>query len=317
MVRPRSRRALRILPAYWVALTVVAFVRHAPRFTDGHSVLAHYLLVHIYDTREISPGRYQITGGPIQQSWTLATEISFYLFLPVWAWWMARRPRPAERQIRVELLGLALLWCGAIGLKVAGLLLDWREDRYGLVNAWLPFRLDEFALGMTLAVGSAWIAHRRIVLPAWVRGTAMTLGCWAVAALIFWITCTQLDMPLSPLFTPRQTFVVRLLYSFTALLLLLPAVLSRHGREGAPGPVRALFENPLVVWLGLVSYGIYIWHEAWQDVYLRWTDEGVFQSRFWQMLVFTVVLSTASAAVSWYLVERPALRYARPRAGDH
>ena len=32
------RRALRILPAYWVALTIVAFVMHAPRFQGGHSV---------------------------------------------------------------------------------------------------------------------------------------------------------------------------------------------------------------------------------------------------------------------------------------
>ena len=30
----------------------------------------------------------QLVGGPIQQAWSLATEVAFYLFVPVWAWLM-------------------------------------------------------------------------------------------------------------------------------------------------------------------------------------------------------------------------------------
>ena len=168
------RRALRILPAYWFALTIVAFVLKAPGFESPHSIPAHYLLLHPYDVD-------QVTGGPIQQSWTLATEVAFYVFLPVWAWLLARRDRTPSRQIRVEVIGLVALWSAAIGLKLAVVIQGTDTERFGLYGTWLPFRLDEFALGMGLAVASAWITHREVRLPAWTRTVAATLGCWAIA----------------------------------------------------------------------------------------------------------------------------------------
>jgi peptidoglycan/LPS O-acetylase OafA/YrhL len=297
------RRALRILPAYWFALTIVAFVLRAPSFEAPHNIVAHYLLLHPYDID-------QVTGGPIQQSWTLATEVGFYVFLPVWAWlvgrgggWVSRGIRTPERQIRVEAVALVALWAAAIAVKLIVVAQHPSEERFGLWGAWLPFRLDEFALGMGLAVASEWVAHRGVRLPAWTRRTWATLGCWAVAAVLFWVTSTQIGLDPVPIFTPRQALVTRMLYAFIALFLLLPAVLGRS--EG--GPVAALFRNRVMIWLGLTSYGIYIWHEAWQDKYLGWVGDPMFRSPFWPMLGVTVVLTLVSAAVSWYLVERPAL----------
>jgi len=107
------RRALRIIPAYWFALTIVAFVLKAPGFESPHSIPAHYLLLHPYDVD-------QVTGGPIQQSWTLATEVAFYVFLPVWAWLLARRDRTPSRQIRVEVIGLVGHTPGSITLAYRG-----------------------------------------------------------------------------------------------------------------------------------------------------------------------------------------------------
>ena len=292
------RRALRILPAYWFALTIVAFVLKAPGFESPHSIPAHYLLLHPYDVD-------QVTGGPIQQSWTLATEVAFYVFLPVWAWLLARRDRTPSRQIRVEVIGLVALWSAAIGLKLAVVIQGTDSERFGLYGTWLPFRLDEFALGMGLAVASAWITHREVRLPAWTRTVAATLGCWVIAALLFWFTSTQLDLDPVPIFTPRQALVARMFYAFIALFLLLPAVLGPADR----GPVRGIFSSRIMIWLGLVSYGIYIWHEAWQDKWLEHTGDPMFGSPFWPMLGVTLILTLASAAISWYLVEKPALRF--------
>ena len=67
------------------------------------------------------------------------------------------------------------------------------------------------------------------------------------------------------------------------------------------------------MWVGLISYGIYLWHEAWQDVYLRLTDQPPLQADFLGMLAFTLVLSVVAAAVSWYVVERPVMRWGRTR----
>jgi peptidoglycan/LPS O-acetylase OafA/YrhL len=53
----------------------------------------------------------------------------------------------------------------------------------------------------------------------------------------------------------------------------------------------AWLEAPALVWVGKISYGLYLWHY----VYLR-TELP---------LVTALVLSVATAAASWYLVETP------------
>ena len=135
------RRLLRIFPAYWVALTIVAFVLRAPPFVEPHSIVAHYLLLQIYDPN-------QVVFGPIDQAWSLATEVSFYVFLPIWAWLLARRTRPPEQQLKVEVGTLAALWTGCIALNLAVIAMGVSGPRFGQLGTWLPFRIHEFVLGM-------------------------------------------------------------------------------------------------------------------------------------------------------------------------
>lgn len=292
------RRVLRIVPAYWVALTIVAFVLRAPPFEEPHSILAHYLLLHVYD-------QSQLVGGPIQQSWSLATEVAFYVFVPIWAWALARRRRDDRSQLRVEVGALVALGAASVLANMALVAIGVSGTTFAQLGTWLPFRIADFVPGMGLAVLSAWVAHRGVRLPSWSTGTAMVLTCWAGAVVTFWVVSTRLGLPAFPTFTPTQAFAVRILYVAFAALLVAPAVLAR----ARSGPVTALFANPLMVWLGLVSYGIYIWHEAIQDLYLRVTDQPALGSSFRGMLVVTVVVSVVLAAISWYVVERPAMRW--------
>ncbi len=297
------RRVLRIVPAYWVALTIVAFVLRAPAFEEPHSVVSHYLLLHVYDST-------QLVGGPIQQAWSLATEVAFYLFVPVWAWLMSRRARTPERQVRFEVMALVALFVVSTVANLGLIGLDTSQSRFAQLGTWLPFRIGDFVPGMLLAVLTSRWNQLELKLPRWVTGVPLTLGCWAAGLGVFWFVSTQMGLPMFPTFSPRQALAVRLIYTAFATLLVVPAVLARQDR----GPVRAVFANRVAVWLGLVSYGVYIWHEAWQDMYLRWTGEPSLGASFRNMLGLTVVLSLACAAASWYLVERPVMRWAvRPR----
>ncbi len=296
------RRILRILPAYWVALTIIAFVLRAPAFEDPHSIVAHYLLLHVYDLD-------QLVGGPIQQAWTLSTEVAFYVFVPLWAWLMSRPGRTGRAQLRLEVGGLLVLLVGSTLANLALVGIGVSDSRFAQLGTWLPFRIGDFVPGMLLAVLTAWVAQRDLRLPRWVTGAGFAVACWVGALVAFWVVATRLDLPMFPTFTPSQAFAVRILYLIVAALLVAPAVLSAR-RGGLVGRVLA---NPVAVWLGLISYGIYIWHEAFQDVYLRWTGQPALAASFVGMMVVTVLASLAAGAASWYVIERPAMRVgARP-----
>lgn len=294
------RRLLRIVPAYWVALTVVAFVLEAPPFREPHSIVAHYLLLQVYDIN-------QVVGGPIQQSWTLATEVGFYVALPFFAAFVARRLDGRGPRLVAEVAWVAALWATSMAFQVVFLATGPTDEQWGMVGTWFPARANEFALGMGLAVLSAWWACGRSRPPAWVRTWGFTLTCWALAAVAFWVTATRLRLPPSPLLNPREALAMRTMYSLTALLVVVPLVTA----AARPGPARWLFANRLAVWLGLISYGIYLWHEAFQDLYLRWFDHEPLRAPVLGMFWFTLATSVVAGALSWYLVERPALRIGR------
>lgn len=291
------RRFLRIFPAYWVALTIVAFVLRAPPFQEPHSIVAHYLLLQIYDPN-------QVVFGPIDQAWSLATELSFYLFLPCWAWLLARRRRRPEAQLKVETISLVTLWVGSVGLNLGAIAMGVSGGRMGQLGTWLPFRMYEFVLGMGLAVASAWMSHRGTKLPDRWSGTPLTLASWCLGAVMFAFMATRMGFPLTLDFTPLRALGLHLTYSVIGLLVVLPVVLGRQDR----GLAQTLFANRVAVWLGLVSYGIYIWHKAWMNKYLEWTNQLPLQASFKGMLLTTVGLSIAAAAASWYLIERPLMR---------
>ena len=62
-----------------------------------------------------------------------------------------------------------------------------------------------------------------------------------------------------------------------------------------------------MVALGVLSYGIYLWHEGVTDIYRDVFDVPLFFGSFPRALAFVLAGSIAAAAVSYYVIERPAL----------
>jgi peptidoglycan/LPS O-acetylase OafA/YrhL len=322
------RRALRIYPAFWVTFTLVTFLLPRPDDTipSTGGLVAHYTLTHIYFSEHVL--------GPVQQSWTLATEIAFYLFLPVYAWLLRRFAGNLRTRLRHELVGLGALYAASVVFRLFVEIRDWEPA--GMYKTWMPARLDLFALGMGFAVLSAWYTSSGQAPPRFLFHRATPWVSWGLALLAFHAVSKEigLEAPLrrGPIaFEATSEFALQFLYGLTALFLLLPVVFAPRRRDGR-GAIRAFLDSRVMVWLGLVSYGIYLWHEAVLDAWLVWWDGNDcpatdlpcawvrpgsqldwsypfgLDAPFVEMLVFMTAVTIVLAAVSYYVVERPALR---------
>ncbi|MGR9969889.1 hypothetical protein ACUOIB_23850, partial [Escherichia coli] len=84
-----------------VAFLVITYVLHADTVVHGWGSLPIYL-----GFAQIYMPSHTLTG--MTQAWSLCTEVTFYLFIPVWAR-VVRGGRDVAAQVRVECIGLGLL----------------------------------------------------------------------------------------------------------------------------------------------------------------------------------------------------------------
>lgn len=308
-------RFLRVYPAYWVAFAAITvFIGIDMPVGGGRSITEYFFLVHLYDTSSVvtETGRqaWRALGG-ISQSWTLVVEVSFYLFLPVYAGLMRRvgAGRTRDARLRIELLGLGVLYAISV---------VWRAVAYWgvpdgssfafLAPYWLPAQLDLFAMGMGLAVVRAWSDARDRPSATLERIGRADWLWWILAALAFHAVTFWVGLPSTlQLVYGSKAFARQWLYGLVALFLLVPAVFGPQER----GPVRRALRSAPAVYLGTISYGIYLYHQGFIRKIHQWggwdanpLPNGPFLVHVLGALALSIVVATAS----WFLVERPVLR---------
>ena len=244
------RRVSRIYPVYWVALGVTLITVGRGRWGE---TVADLLLVHIYVPR------WAI--GPITQSWSLATEISFYAFVPLWFAGLrraldARGISDAERRARWCLASL-LLWVVVAFTYRAGVVLATDTfdltavgavDVRGALLTWLPNHLDAFAVG----VGAAVLLESGRVRP---MAPLVRLGCYLAAAAALWLASAHLDLP--PVFTgfdAWQTHARHLLFLVVAAGVVLPSAFAMVAAQPWRPPLAGMAR--LAAGAALASYGV-------------------------------------------------------------
>lgn len=292
------RRMWRILPAYLVL--VVAVLALMP----GIEVLPKHWFAHLTLTQIYWP---ELLINGLTQTWSLATELSFYLVLPVIAWVVGRRNRgDVQSSTRRQLLVLA----GFAALSFAWLLARTLTPvgGFGVVNMWLPQFMDWFAVGMAYAV-----VHNRLRHPdppRWMRrlnALADDLAsCLLLAAAFFLLATTPMGGPYT--FgegSASQAFVRHYLYLAAAAFFTLPGFLGTDGW----GAWRRWLASPLMSYLGTISYGIFLWHLFVLETASHVFGIPGFSGWFWLLWPITVIGTVALAHASYVLIERPAQRY--------
>jgi peptidoglycan/LPS O-acetylase OafA/YrhL len=261
---------------------------------------------------------YEFYG--IGVAWTLVVEVSFYIALPFIAMalrGLAGRGATVQHKLRIQLVGLAVLYAIAIVSRVwaydilspaAATRGDWLAP--SRVNWWLVGFLDWFALGMLLAVASAWAA-RGGRLPRIVA----TLGahpwvCWLLALECYWVM-VQLNMPIDIYLETEhiQTLGLTVFCGLVAFFLLLPAVFGDQSHGG----IRRFLRSGLMVFLGTVSYGVYLWHIIYVKQVHHWSNDGAIPHNLYVWFVVVLGLTIGTATLSYYLVERPLIRVSQRR----
>jgi peptidoglycan/LPS O-acetylase OafA/YrhL len=295
-----KRRFLRILPAYWVALTLLALWPGLEGVFSGGWWI-YYGLLQSY--------RLQWFWGGIAPAWSLSVEVAYYAVLPFLAAAIARLAarRPPPARARVAFAALCVLGASGLAFRIA-----LHVSGYLSPMSSLPACLLWFAVGMSFALASVQLGDQAERSRAARFVIEHPTPCWALAlALYVWFSLSSLAPPAMKPPTLVHDLAEQVAFAVIAALVMAPAVFG----EDAGGLPRRILASPLLTRIGVWSYGIFLWHHPLLGALPELgADRLVPGSPFLSLTLAILPIAIACGWLSHRFVEAPAMRLGR-RAG--
>jgi len=278
MVAFWERRVRRLMPAMFVMITVVLVAGYFLLLPEAYTELAESVVWQMFFLSNVY---FWITTGyfasaaeekPLLHTWSLSVEEQFYLLVPLLmlACWRYSRDR-----LRVVGLFIGMIAVGSFLVSLYAV--AWHRS---VAFYLLPSRAWELALGGLVATWPAGWPTRN----SWIRSGVAAVG---LAALLMACMMYTADTP------------------FPGAAALLPclgtAAVIWAGEGGGGGWTRRLLAVRPLVFIGLISYSLYLWHWPIRAFARYWELEMPTYAQRWAMVGVSVVL----AVVSYYLVEQP------------
>ncbi|HEX5095660.1 MAG TPA: acyltransferase [Acidimicrobiia bacterium] len=293
--RYAARRAARIYPAYWVVVAFFTLVIAKAQIFGFDGFLRHFSLTQTY-TAEKNPF---LVGLP--PAWSLVVEVTFYVLLPLYALGVAAGAR-RSRPIVAEFVG-AGLFAGVGVLAIVAV-------AAGFDPVWMtvfPQHALPFGLGILLAVcvthdWPAAVAERF----AGAGERSWIWWCGALAALLAIPFLAGIDP--GERLSSAQIVELNLLQTAIGFCIVVPAALGRQRTRG----IRRALQTPVLVYLGVVSYGLYLWHWWVLGIVQHdWLGWDVNSGNWLALLALGLPVVVGAATLSWFVVERPIIGLAR------
>jgi peptidoglycan/LPS O-acetylase OafA/YrhL len=292
--RYARRRFARIVPAYYVATAGAIALLWGGSGTPGIRLpAAADLPLFAVFGQNYSLDTIMMLN-PV--TWTLAVEVAFYALLPLIgyaAWRIGPRALWAQALLAGALVPIGIGWNMLV-----------RAEGWNIIaSKALPALLPYFGAGMLLALWAEVRRRRGAPTLSSLATLALVAGGFAIVGLDAWWHATA---------EPRVVNAPLVWFADVPAALGFALVVAAAVAGRGPA-VRWMAVRPLA-WIGLVSYGVYIWHVP---LLLFMHRIGVAPDGFFLTLPLLLAPTLLVSAASWYLVERPLIAWAgRPRARE-
>jgi peptidoglycan/LPS O-acetylase OafA/YrhL len=294
------RRAARIYPAYWIAFAAVLIFLWPSGGVQAYQFPVHLLLLQ---------SSWPVNGEPTSiffVAWTLGVEAAFYAFVPLAALLLRRVHREPWRPGRLAAVVLGGAVASAAWSYIAATQLDGDRSRLVLLTEiGLQVWLYAFCPGMIIALAATagaesagWRRFKRVLAMPWLALPAAA-GLWGAA------------------YAMERSSSVFLVNSYQ-LAFVLGSGIFLGAIVVAGGWVRPFVR--VLAPIGLISYGIYLWHDIVVQVIWHHSSIGFTggPAAWIADCVLVATITLPIAAVSWFALERPVMRraagWARRRA---
>lgn len=289
-------RALRVLPAYWIVVILALIFLPSVTGNGTGGFVRQMTLTHIYGVNNIRSG--------LTQTWSLATEVAFYLILPFLGWLIVKvvcRGTWHPRRILVFLGSLCVA-------NFAFFYAVYHVDGTSLSSRmWLPAYLSWFAGGMAMTVIVAASRQRRpwaTRVMSYAEESPLAMSVVAIGFLA--IASTPIAGVASLYQESTGTAIARnVLYASAAVLLLAPLVAERTNL------LQRALSTPFMQWLGKISYELFLVHVMLLELAMNILGYETFTGSILFAFTTTMLLSVPAAWLLYRLLEVPLKRFHR------